>query len=56
MPIGTVPVAFDPTDDIHARTLSRLASEQIAWIGTTGRDGYPLGGRGTGTRRGHPRR
>ena len=41
MPIGTVPVEFDPADDVHARTLARLASEQIAWIGTTGRDGYP---------------
>ena len=41
MPIGTAPFEFDPTDDVHARTLARLASEQIAWIGTTGRDGYP---------------
>ena len=41
MPIGTMPFAFDPADDVHARTLGRLASEQIAWIGTTGRDGYP---------------
>jgi PPOX class probable F420-dependent enzyme len=41
MPIGTVPFEFDPADDIHARTLSRLESEQIAWLGTTGRDGYP---------------
>jgi PPOX class probable F420-dependent enzyme len=41
MPIGTTPFEFDPTDDVHARTLARLASEQIAWIGTTGRDGYP---------------
>jgi len=41
MPIGTMPFEFDPADDVHARTLARLDSEQIAWIGTTGRDGYP---------------
>lgn len=41
MPIGDTPFAFDPADDVHARALSRLESEQIAWIGTTGRDGYP---------------
>lgn len=41
MPIGTVPFAFDPADDVHARALARLESEQIAWLGTTGRDGYP---------------
>ena len=41
MPIGEHPLTFDPTNDVHARALSRLESEQIAWIGTTGRDGYP---------------
>ena len=41
MPIGEHPFTFDPTNDVHARALSRLESEQIAWIGTTGRDGYP---------------
>lgn len=41
MPIGDRPFAFDPTNDVHARALDRLESEQIAWIGTTGRDGYP---------------
>ncbi|WP_169583410.1 MULTISPECIES: pyridoxamine 5'-phosphate oxidase family protein [Microbacterium] len=32
---------FDPADKAHARTLARLESEQVAWIGTNGRDGYP---------------
>lgn len=41
MPIGSSPYVFDPSNDVHARALARLASEQIAWIGTTGRDGYP---------------
>ena len=41
MPIGTAPFEFDESDDVHARALRRLRSEQIAWIGTTGRDGYP---------------
>lgn len=41
MPIGAEPFVFDPSNDVHARSLARLGSEQIAWIGTTGRDGYP---------------
>ena len=41
MPIGDAPFEFDPANDVHARALARLHSEQIAWIGTTGRDGYP---------------
>lgn len=41
MPISGAPFVFDPSNDVHARSLARLASEQIAWIGTTGRDGYP---------------
>ena len=41
MPISESPFEFDPANDVHARALSRLASEQIAWIGTTGRDGFP---------------
>jgi PPOX class probable F420-dependent enzyme len=41
MPIGDALFAFDPANDVHARALARLRSEQIAWIGTTGRDGYP---------------
>ena len=32
---------FDPADDLHARALARLESEQVAWLGTIGRDGYP---------------
>lgn len=35
------PFAFDPENDVHARALSRLASERIAWLGTIGRNGYP---------------
>lgn len=41
MPIGDAPFTFDPANGVHARALSRLESEQIAWIATTGRDGYP---------------
>ncbi|MGN8552067.1 UNVERIFIED_CONTAM: pyridoxamine 5'-phosphate oxidase family protein [Microbacterium sp. SLM126] len=35
------PFVFDPSNEVHARTLARLEAEQVAWIGTTGRDGYP---------------
>jgi PPOX class probable F420-dependent enzyme len=41
MPIGSSAFVFDPSNDVHVRALARLASEQIGWIGTTGRDGYP---------------
>jgi PPOX class probable F420-dependent enzyme len=40
MPIASFPIVLDPANDVHARALGRLESEQIAWIGTTGRDGY----------------
>jgi PPOX class probable F420-dependent enzyme len=33
--------AFDRANDVHARTLRRLETEQVAWFGTIGRDGYP---------------
>lgn len=33
--------AFDPADEVHARALRRLETEQVAWLGSTGRDGYP---------------
>ena len=32
---------FDPADELHARSLARLESEQVAWFGTVGRDGFP---------------
>ena len=32
---------FDPSNEVHARSLARLGSEQIAWLVTSGRDGYP---------------
>ncbi len=32
---------FDPDDAKHARALARLESEQLAWFGTIGRDGFP---------------
>lgn len=41
MPISDQPFVFDASDELHARILARLADEQIAWLGTTGRDGYP---------------
>ncbi|CAN5589132.1 TIGR03618 family F420-dependent PPOX class oxidoreductase [Microbacterium sp.] len=41
MPIGSSPFVFEPSNDVHVRAIARLESEQIAWIGTTGRDGYP---------------
>lgn len=41
MPIARAPLEFDQTNDVHARALARLRSEQVGWIGTTGRDGYP---------------
>jgi PPOX class probable F420-dependent enzyme len=37
----TEPFVFDAADEVHARTLARLESEQVAWLGTTGTDGYP---------------
>lgn len=33
--------AFDPSNEVHARVLARLESEQVAWIGSNGRDGFP---------------
>ncbi|MGA7149741.1 MAG: pyridoxamine 5'-phosphate oxidase family protein, partial [Microbacterium sp.] len=33
--------AFDPADEVHACALARLDSEQVAWFGTIGRDGFP---------------
>ncbi|MHC3000082.1 pyridoxamine 5'-phosphate oxidase family protein [Microbacterium sp. HJ5] len=35
------PFAFDPANDVHARALARLEGEQVAWLGTVGRDGFP---------------
>ena len=35
------PFAFDPAVELHARVLARLQSEQVAWFGTIGRDGFP---------------
>ena len=32
---------FDPADEVHLRALARLESERIAWLVTSGRDGYP---------------
>lgn len=32
---------FDPENDVHARALGRLESEQVGWLVTSGRDGYP---------------
>ncbi|WP_214467569.1 pyridoxamine 5'-phosphate oxidase family protein [Microbacterium flavescens] len=32
---------FDPANETHARTLARLQGEQVAWLGTIGRDGFP---------------
>ena len=37
----TEPFAFDPLNDVHARALARLESEQVAWLATIGRDGFP---------------
>ena len=33
--------SFDPDDEVHLRALARLESEQIVWLVTSGRDGYP---------------
>ena len=35
------PFVFDPTNDVHARTLARLGSEPVIWLGTSGTDGFP---------------
>ena len=32
---------LDPADDVHARALQRLRTEEIGWLGSTGRNGYP---------------
>ncbi|QKJ20558.1 pyridoxamine 5'-phosphate oxidase family protein [Microbacterium hominis] len=39
----TQPFAFDPGNAVHAKALARLESdaEQVVWIATIGRDGYP---------------
>lgn len=41
MPISETPLVLDPTDDVQGRAVARLRSEQIGWLGTTGRDGFP---------------
>ncbi|MFE5409489.1 TIGR03618 family F420-dependent PPOX class oxidoreductase [Microbacterium sp. NPDC056569] len=35
------PFVFDPANEVHARALRRFETEQVAWFGTVGRDGYP---------------
>ncbi|GAA1925157.1 hypothetical protein GCM10009775_16820 [Microbacterium aoyamense] len=32
---------FDPENETHLRALARLESEQVVWLVTAGRDGYP---------------
>lgn len=32
---------LDPTNEVHARTLERLETDEIGWLGTNGRNGYP---------------
>lgn len=32
---------LDPANDVHAKALKRLQTEEIGWLGTNGRDGYP---------------
>ena len=41
MPISETPLILDPTDDVQKGAIARLLSEQIGWLGTTGRDGFP---------------
>ncbi|MBN9171243.1 MAG: pyridoxamine 5'-phosphate oxidase family protein, partial [Microbacterium sp.] len=32
---------LDPADDVQGRALAALESEEIGWLGSTGRDGFP---------------
>jgi PPOX class probable F420-dependent enzyme len=32
---------LDPSNDVHARALAALQTEEIGWLGSTGRDGFP---------------
>lgn len=32
---------LDPADERHAKALARLENEEIGWLGTVGRDGFP---------------
>ena len=32
---------LDPANEVHARAQARLDTEQIAWVATIGRDGFP---------------
>ncbi|MBN9169639.1 pyridoxamine 5'-phosphate oxidase family protein [Microbacterium sp.] len=32
---------LDPADDVQGRALAALKSEEIGWLGSTGRDGFP---------------
>lgn len=32
---------LDPSNESHAKTLRRLGTEEIGWLGTIGRNGYP---------------
>jgi PPOX class probable F420-dependent enzyme len=37
----TEPFRLDPTVERHAETLQRLETEELAWLGSNGRNGYP---------------
>ena len=37
----TEPFVFDLAEPVHRKALARLQSEQVAWFGTNGRDGFP---------------
>ena len=37
----TADFRLDPAEDVHARVLQRLRTEEIGWLGSTGRNGYP---------------
>ncbi|MEZ3160433.1 pyridoxamine 5'-phosphate oxidase family protein [Microbacterium sp. BWT-B31] len=37
----SAPLVLDPAVPLHALALERLESEEVGWLGTAGRDGFP---------------
>lgn len=40
-PEPPAPFHFDPANPVHTRALARLGTEEVAWLGTIDRHGFP---------------
>ncbi|MFK4728865.1 pyridoxamine 5'-phosphate oxidase family protein [Agromyces mediolanus] len=41
LPESSAPLVFDTANPVHARALERLGTEEVAWLGTIDRHGFP---------------